>query len=77
MDEQTYSGVYDVSLDELEAMPTLTEGQADDLKIDNDDGERIWLSRCTAADGEPWDNKVTVERLIDGRWTEVEWWEAR
>lgn len=66
---------YEVSLDELEAMPTLTQGQADDLKIDNG-AERVWLSRCGVEDGEPWDNKVTIERLVDGRWVEVEWYQA-
>ena len=51
---------------ELRKMKTLSTGQADDLKIDT--GEtRIWLSRCTVADGEPYNNKVTVERLVDGR----------
>lgn len=28
----------------------------------------VWLSRCTVADGEPYNNKVTVEKLIGGRW---------
>jgi hypothetical protein len=69
------SGVYEVSLDELEELPTLCQGQADDLKIESPD-ERVWLSRCGVEDGEPWDNKVTIERRVDGRWTEVEWWEA-
>lgn len=81
MTEQVCSGDfrdsdYGLSLDELEELPTITEGQADDLKIDNGDGERVWLSRCTAADGEPWDNKVTVETYINGSWIETEWWEA-
>jgi hypothetical protein len=71
-----YFGVYEVPLAELEAMPTLSQGQADDLKIDTGKGERVWLARCTREDGEPWDNKVTIERYIDGRWIECEWWEA-
>jgi hypothetical protein len=73
--EQTCWGEYELSLEELEALPTLSEGQADNLKIESDT-ERVWLSRCTVEDGEPWDNKVTVERLIAGSWVEVEWWEA-
>jgi hypothetical protein len=66
---------YHVPLAELEAMPTITQGQADDLKIDNGD-ERVWLSRCTTEDGEPYDNRVTIERLIDGSWQEVEYFQA-
>lgn len=57
--------------DELEEMPTLSVGQADDLKVDTGT-ERVWLSRCTVKDGEPYDRKVTVEtRKADGSgWTE-------
>lgn len=63
------------SLDELEDLPTLSEGQADDLKIDTGD-VRIWLSRMTAEDGEPCDNKVTIEERRRGSWIEVGWYEA-
>lgn len=73
--EPTNWGTYELTLSELKELPTLAQGQADDLKIESDT-ERVWLSRCTAADGEPWDNKVTVERYIGGSWIEVEWWEA-
>jgi hypothetical protein len=62
-------------LDELEAMPTLSEGQADDQKYEGEDDEgrfRVWLSRCTAADGEPFDNKVTIERYDGRRWYDAE-----
>lgn len=57
------------TLQELEAMPTLTVGQADDLKVETED-VRIWLSRCGVADGEPYEDKVTVERYDyqSGRW---------
>ena len=58
-------------LDDLEALPTLAVGQADNLKIDDGD-TRVWLSRCTVDDGEPYDNKVTIERLIDGCWVEAD-----
>lgn len=68
-------GEYEVSLEELEELPVLCQGQADDLLIESDT-ERVWLSRCSTLDGEPWDNKVTVERLIAGSWIEVELWEA-
>lgn len=57
----------------LARLPTLATGQADDLKVDTGT-ERVWLSRCTMDDGEPCDNKVTVERLEGGRWVEVEFY---
>lgn len=55
----------------LKAMPTLAVGQADDLKVD-EDGERVWLARTAIADGEPYDDKITIERLENGRWVVVE-----
>jgi len=64
------------TLAELEAMPTITQGQADDLKVDEGDGIRIWLSRCGVEDGEPCNNKVTIEELQGGSWVEVGWYEA-
>lgn len=76
IEAQTYGGIYELSLEELEAMTVIEQGQADDLLIASD-GERIWLSRCGIEDGEPWNNKVTIERLVGGRWTEIEWYEAR
>jgi hypothetical protein len=69
-------GTYEISLDELEAMPDIEEGYTCDLKIDNGD-ERIWLARTGIDDGEECDNKVTVERLVNGRWIEDELWEAK
>jgi hypothetical protein len=48
---------------------------ADNLKIESD-SERVWLSRCTVEDGEPFDGHVTVERLIAGSWIMVEHWQA-
>jgi len=62
-------------LSELETMPTLCVGQADNLKIDTGT-RRVWLSRCTVADGEPYNNKVTVERLINGCWDTVDQYQA-
>lgn len=63
------------SLSELEALPTLSVGQADDLKVDTG-RTRVWLSRCTVEDGEPYDNKVTIEALRAGRWIEIETYPA-
>lgn len=59
------------TLTELEAMTTISVSQADDLKVETKD-TRVWLSRCGIEDGEPFDNKVTVEKLIDGQWVETE-----
>lgn len=55
------------SLSELRAMPTLAVGQTDDLKVDTGT-TRLWLSRMNTEDGAPYDNAVTVERLVGGRW---------
>ena len=63
------------TLKQLKALPILATGQADDLKIETSD-TRVWLSRCTVEDGEPYNNKATVEKLIDGRWDIVETYQA-
>lgn len=64
------------TLEELEALPTQCVGQADDLKIEGD-GVRVWLSRCGVADGEPYENKVTVEKWIHLYWETVETYQAK
>lgn len=51
----------------LKTLPTLSTGHTEDLKLDLFD-VRIWLSRCTEADGEPYNDTVTIERLIKGKW---------
>lgn len=48
------------TISELENLPTISEGQADDLKIETKN-IRIWLSRLTKEDGQPYDNEVTIE----------------
>lgn len=53
--------------EELEALPVLCQGQADDLHIDTGD-IRIWLSRCSIEDGEPFVHTVHVELEQDGSW---------
>lgn len=55
---------------ELEALPTINSGHFDNLKIETST-ERVLLSRLTVADGMPYDNQVTHERLIDGVWTTI------
>lgn len=46
---------------------SLAKSQTCDLKIDTGH-VRVWLSRCGVEDGEPYENKVTIECLVDGRW---------
>lgn len=56
---------------QLRRRRTLSTGQCDDLKIDTGK-TRVWLSRCGVADGEPYEDKVSVEKLRGGRWVVVE-----
>lgn len=63
------------TLDELEALPTLSASQADDLKIDTG-STRVWLARVTKDDGADCDNEVTVEQRQNGRWVTVETYQA-
>ncbi len=64
----------------LQALPTLAQGQADDLKIDtgaargyHEAGDlRLWVSRMTVEDGAAVDNEVAVERMDTlGRWVDI------
>lgn len=56
--------------DDLEELPVLTQGQADDLHSDTGT-VRFWLSRCSTGDGEPWDQTVTIEVLLsNGTWVD-------
>jgi len=55
----------------LKGLPTLCVGQSDSLKIEKAT-ERVWLARTGVADGEPYENRISHERLIDGRWETVE-----
>lgn len=60
-----------ISAADLADKPTLAVGQADNLKIDTGQ-TRYWLCRCGIEDGMEWENTVTVERLINGRWETVD-----
>lgn len=66
------------TLAELQAMPTLGVGQTDNRKFDNG-VNRVWLSRCSMEDGEPYDNRVSVEQYDPktGRWEIVDEYEAK
>lgn len=58
---------------ELNKLPTISESQADDLKIEKKGKYRIWLSRMTKEDGMPYDNQVTEEKFDSksGSWKTV------
>ena len=47
----------------IESLPTVTIGQEEDLKIEQD-GLRVWLSRVT-------EGEMAVEVRIHGEWREV------
>jgi len=66
-----------LTLAELEAMPTLSSTQTDDLKYDDPEALRVWLSRCGVAHGEPFENAVTVEERIDDAWVQTARYEAK
>lgn len=55
------------SIWELRDLPTISQGHTDNLKVQTEN-KRVWLSRCTIEDGEPYNNKVTEEELINGSW---------
>lgn len=69
------------TLAQLEALPTLSTGHMDDLKVEDKlqgHAYKVWLSRMTKEDGMPYDNQVVVEMLDDNyNWVEVDKYQAR
>lgn len=63
------------TLAELQALPTLSTGHTDNLKIQTAD-RKVWLARIGVEDGMAYDHAVTVERLIAGVWTTTETYPA-
>ncbi len=63
------------TLEELEGLPTLAQGQTCDLKLQVGD-RRVWLCRCSVENGEPYNNKVTIERLDNGCWVKHQQYQA-
>ena len=65
------------SLAFLESLPTRGDSHFDNLKIDKYP-YRVWLSRCDVASGEPFPNKVTVEKcnIETGTWRNVREYQA-
>lgn len=65
------------TLAELQALDTLHGGQYDDLKVE-EGTLRVWLSRMTVADGQPYNNQVTVEDVdAAGRRETIDEYEAK
>ena len=64
------------TLKELEELETISQGQADDLKIE-DGNIRVWLSRMTIEDGMPYNNQVSIEKLQNGAWKIIDEYEAK
>jgi len=60
---------------ELRVFRTIARGWTDNLKIDTGE-KRVWLSRCTIADGMPWDNAITEETMIAGRWERTDFYKG-
>lgn len=60
---------------ELRDLPTLSVSRADNLKIDTGT-IRVWLCRCGVEDGMPYNDAITVERLVNGRWVTIAQYEG-
>ena len=66
--------VEDAQVTTLHKHRVISDGQ---YVVRVDDGEtRVWLARTTMDDGEPFDNKVSIEKLVGGRWETVEEYEG-
>jgi hypothetical protein len=64
------------SLSEICKMPTIQQGHFDNL-VYQSETKRVWISRMTVEDGQPYNNQVTVEKLVDGNWVIKEQYEAK
>lgn len=58
--------------EELSQLPVTCRSQADNLHYEDEEEDgtpiRFWLSRCGVADGEPYENTVTIEVYDGDRW---------
>jgi hypothetical protein len=51
---------------ELQSLNTIEQAwDGDELKIDNEDGYRVWL---THRENRKYNGDYTIEKLVDGRW---------
>jgi len=61
---------------QLEALPVLSQGQAHDLHIDTGI-YRVWLSRCSIEDGEPFRNTAYIEiKNANHLWQDLGYYDA-
>lgn len=69
---------YRWKLKDIIKFKTIEQGHTDDLKLITD-GMKVWLSRMTKEDGQPYNNQITVELYNKelGRWETVEQYEAK
>lgn len=75
-DDPSWDELYQISMADWQAMPTLATGQADDLKYDGQK-YRVWVGRSSLAD---WcgdaigytDSRISFEELINGRWVALD-----
>ena len=61
---------------ELQAMPTISQGHMDNLKVQTED-TKVWLSRMTIEDGMKYNNQVTVEKYNGDKWETIAQYEAK
>ena len=60
---------------ELVELPVIESGHVHDLHIDTGDA-RVWLSRCSIEDGEPFKYTVYVELKEDGCWIDAGYYDG-
>jgi hypothetical protein len=70
--DATFSELYQLTIQELQALPTLSSGQDSDLKYESE-RYRVWCSRMSIHDYDGnnkaySDERIQIEELIDGRW---------
>jgi hypothetical protein len=62
--------------DQLEALPVLAQGHVHDLHIDTGI-YRVWLSRCSIEDGEPFRNTAYIEiKNANHLWQDLGYYDA-
>lgn len=64
------------SLADLQAIPVLTVGQADNVLL-NHGGIKVSLSHTAVADGAPYDNQVTVQKNSRNGWQTIREYQAK
>ena len=72
------------SLSKVKRLPVLHQGHFDNLiwvnfnthsPFRNVGDTKVWVSRCTVADGMPYNNQVTVEMWDGNKWEIVDQYE--